>query len=48
MSLKEELLKTDYYIDNEYLDKYIEIVEKNKSIDLNIKDRDKHHIIPEH
>jgi len=43
--LKEKLLKTGYFIDNEYLDKYIKLCMDNKNIKYNIG-LETHHIIP--
>lgn len=40
---KKDFLKLDWFIDNEYLDKYIEIVNKDESTS---KYTERHHIVP--
>lgn len=44
MKLKEKLLNTGYFIDNEWLDKYCGLIEDNKDI-VKDKNTQKHHIL---
>ena len=46
MNTKEKLLATHDFIDNEYLDKYVDLIDKNFSTDAVSKQTNKHHIIP--
>lgn len=46
MNTKEKLLATQDFIDNEYLDKYVDLIDKNFSTDAVSKQTNKHHIIP--
>lgn len=46
MKLKEKLLSLDLVIDNEYLDKYCELIESNKDTKREKFKTQKHHIIP--
>lgn len=46
MTLKEELLKLNFVVDNEYLDKYVELVETNRNTKREKFKTQKHHIIP--
>ena len=46
MTLKEKLLSLDLVIDNEYLDKYCELIESNKNTKREKFKTQKHHIIP--
>ena len=39
---KQELLNTDYFIDNEYLDQYLKLTKINS----NAKYLERHHILP--
>jgi len=43
ISLKEKLLKTEQFIDNIYLEQYIQIIENTQKINGYFED---HHIIP--
>lgn len=44
--LKEKLLNTELFIDNEYLDKYVELIENNKETEKQKCKTQRHHIIP--
>ena len=44
MKLKKEILNTGYFIDKEWLDKYCELIEKNKNT-AKEKCTQKHHIL---
>ena len=46
MSLKEKLLSLKLVVDNEYLDKYVELIESNKDTERKKFETHKHHIIP--
>ena len=46
MNIKETLLQTKEFIDNEYLDKYIELIEHNKNTNYIKFECNRHHIIP--
>ena len=46
MNTKERLLATHDFIDNEYLDKYVELIDLNKNTQAISKKTNKHHIIP--
>lgn len=46
MRLKEKMLRLNIVIDNEYLDKYVELINKNKHTKNEKNKTQKHHIIP--
>lgn len=48
MTLKEKLLDMDLCIDNEYLDKYVELIESNRDTKREKFKTHKHHIIPKY
>ena len=45
---KQKFLKLDYFIDNEYLDKYIDLINKNLKTKKVKFETNVHHIIPRH
>ena len=45
-NLKETLLSLDGFVDNEYLDKYVQLVERNKTTASKRCLTNRHHIIP--
>ena len=45
MTLKEKLLVLDLVVDNEYLDKYVELIESNRETKREKFKTQKHHII---
>ena len=44
--IKNKILSTKYFIDNEYLDKYCELIKQNESTEKQENKTNKHHIIP--
>ena len=46
MITKETLLKTGYFVDNEYLDMYVDLIYKNKDTSYVRNATNNHHIIP--
>ena len=46
ISLKDKLLAYEGFVDNEYLDKYIQLVERNKRTTRRAGNTNSHHIIP--
>ena len=48
MTLKEKLLNLGIVIDNEYLDKYVELVETNRNTKREKFKTQRHHIVPKH
>lgn len=44
--LKEKLLNTNYFIDNDYLDKYCELIVNNLKTEKIINETERHHILP--
>ena len=46
MNVKEKLLSTQIIEDNEFLDKYVDLIQKNRSLDYINKKTQRHHIIP--
>ena len=44
--IKVKLLNTNYFIDNEYLDKYCELIELNKDTKKERPKTQSHHIVP--
>lgn len=48
MSLKEKLLSLNIVVDNEYLDKYVELIENNRETKREKFKTQKHHIIPKY
>lgn len=47
MNIKEKLLKLQFVQDNEFLDKYVSIIEENKELQYIPRKTQKHHIIPQ-
>ncbi len=45
-SLKDKLLQHDGFVDNEYLDKYVQIIERNRRTTRRAGNTNSHHIIP--
>ena len=46
MNIKEKLTNTNLFIENEYLEKYLELIENNKSTKRQRFKTQKHHIVP--
>lgn len=46
ISLKDRLLSYEGFVDNEYLDKYVQLVERNRRTPRRGKDINSHHIVP--
>lgn len=44
--LKELLLSTDLFVDAEWLDKYVDLIEKNRTTSQIVYETEQHHIIP--
>ena len=45
-NLKQVLQELDYFVDNEYLDKYVRLVETNRRTKRTPRQTNSHHVIP--